>query len=156
KERAKILDKAIRLGYCYGLTYPFIDDLLDSKALNEQEKQEYSSMLREALLTGIVPELAQWSAADKPMLSFIYRELSEAFQYVKRNLRSSSRQKFFEQAYIFFHAQEIDRIKDMSNSTYPNEQLYLPIILKSAASRLIARNVLDTAVDEDFERQTFH
>ena len=29
-ERSARLDDAIRLGYSYGLTYPFIDDLLDS------------------------------------------------------------------------------------------------------------------------------
>ena len=31
EERSQRLDEAIRLGYSYGLTYPFIDDLLDAK-----------------------------------------------------------------------------------------------------------------------------
>lgn len=37
-ERARRLDEAIRLGYSYGLTYPFIDDLLDSQVLTVEEK----------------------------------------------------------------------------------------------------------------------
>lgn len=36
--RENKLDQAIRLGYSYGITYPFIDDLLDSQILSEQEK----------------------------------------------------------------------------------------------------------------------
>lgn len=44
EERAQRLDEAIRLGYSYGLTYPFIDDLLDSGVLNTQEKQQYSQL----------------------------------------------------------------------------------------------------------------
>lgn len=39
-ERADRLEDAIRLGYSYGLTYPFIDDLLDSRVLNDQEKEQ--------------------------------------------------------------------------------------------------------------------
>lgn len=51
-ERARRLDEAIRLGYSYGLTYPFIDDLLDSQVLTVEEKEQYSRMIRAALLSG--------------------------------------------------------------------------------------------------------
>ena len=52
EERARRFDAAIRLGYSYGLTYPFVDDLLDSQALTVQEKEQYSLMIRDALLPG--------------------------------------------------------------------------------------------------------
>lgn len=155
-ERSQILDEAIRLGYCYGLTYPFIDDLLDSKALTEQEKLDYAELLRAALSTGIVPDLEKWTGADNPALKFIHTELSEAFQYVKNVQRSETERLFLEQAYVFFHAQELDRTKQMSNKAYSNEELYIPIILKSASSRLIARSVLRAKEDEEFDRQTFY
>ena len=45
-ERSRQLNEAIRLGYAYGLTYPFIDDLLDSKVLSENEKGAYSELIR--------------------------------------------------------------------------------------------------------------
>lgn len=154
-ERKQVLDEAIRLGYCYGLTYPFIDDLLDSKALTPQEKLDYASALREALKTGDVPSLEQWAGTDHPMLRFIHSELSQAFEYVKSCQHPKTQRTFFEQAYVFFHSQELDRIKELDNSAYSNEQLYIPIILKSASSRLIARSVLRAAEDESFDEVTF-
>lgn len=155
-ERKRVLDEAIRLGYCYGLTYPFIDDLLDSKALTPQEKLDYASVLRAALKTGDVPSLEQWAGISNPMLRFIHSELSQAFEYVKSCQHPQTQQAFFEQAYVFFHAQELDRIKELDNSGYSNEQLYIPIILKSSSSRLIARSVLQAAGDESFDEVTFY
>ena len=53
EERIKKLDDAIRLGYSYGLTYPFIDDLLDAKVLSANEQKQYSDLIRTTLITGI-------------------------------------------------------------------------------------------------------
>ena len=47
EERTRKLDEAIRLGYSYGLTYPFIDDLLDTNVLSHQEKKRYSELIRD-------------------------------------------------------------------------------------------------------------
>lgn len=60
-----------------------------------------------------------------------------------------------EQAYIFFQSQEADRVKDLSNPDYKNEDIYIPVILKSASSRLIVRSVLSASEDEDFNDRTF-
>jgi len=156
QQRVQALDQAIRLGYCYGLTYPYIDDLLDSNALTNAEKLAYSNMLREALQTGVVPSLKQWSGINNDNLRFIHKELTEAFQYVKSVQREQNEQLFFQQAYVFFQAQEVDRRKEMSNTSYSNEELYIPIILKSASSRLVARSVLSGDEDEGFEHATFY
>ncbi|PWW04840.1 geranylgeranyl pyrophosphate synthase [Paenibacillus cellulosilyticus] len=155
-ERSRRLDEAIRLGYSYGLTYPFVDDLLDAQVLSKEEKAQYSRMIREALLSGTVPAMSEWGGPSEHMLRFIHAELREAFEYIKNHQQSDTQQLFFEQAYVFFHSQEIDRAKAMTNATYTNEELYIPIILKSASSRLIARSVLDTDEDEGFEYRTFH
>ncbi|GLI09308.1 hypothetical protein YDYSG_53400 [Paenibacillus tyrfis] len=155
EERARRLDEAIRLGYSYGLTYPFIDDLLDAQVLTAQEKAHYSDMIRTALLTGSVPELGEWSGARKAMIQYIHSELREAFEYMKSRQRPETQHLFFEQAYVFFHSQELDRAKDMTHATYTNEELYVPIILKSASSRLIARSILRAPLDEGFEDRTF-
>ncbi|MBD2868210.1 polyprenyl synthetase family protein [Paenibacillus arenilitoris] len=154
--RAGRLDEAIRLGYAYGLTYPFIDDLLDSQVLTAEEKAQYSNVIRSALVTGFVPEAAEWPGANGTLMSYVHKELREAFETIERHLRPETRRRFFEQAYVFFHAQELDRAKTLSHAAYTNEELYVPIILKSASSRLIARSVIDAPADDGFEDRTFY
>lgn len=155
EDRADKLDKAIRLGYSYGLTYPFIDDLLDANILSVEEKKQYSDLIRSSLITGSVLELGEWTGPNKDLIRFIYSELKEAFEYIKDNQGAETRKHFFEQSYIFFHSQEVDREKDLSYPHYTNEDLYIPIILKSSSSRLIARSVIEAHEDEGFESRTF-
>lgn len=154
-ERARRLDEAIRLGYSYGLTYPFIDDLLDSQVLTVQEKEQYSRMIRAALLSGSVPELGDWTGNHMELIQYIHSELSDAFEYIKEHQRPDTQQTFFEQSYVFFHSQDIDRVKDLTRATYTNEELYIPVILKSSSSRLIVRSVISAPADEGFEQRTF-
>ncbi|WP_438350742.1 polyprenyl synthetase family protein [Paenibacillus sp. FA6] len=155
-ERAQRLGEAIRLGYSYGLSYPFIDDLLDSQVLTAQEKEQYSHMIRVALLTGSVPELGKWDGSNMELIQYIHAELGEAFEYINNHQRSDTQSAFFEQSYVFFHSQEMDRNKDMSHADYSNEELYIPIILKSSSSRLIVRSVISAPVDEDIDQRTFY
>ncbi|MCM3781853.1 polyprenyl synthetase family protein [Neobacillus mesonae] len=158
EERSKRIDEAIRLGYSYGLTYPYIDDLLDSGVLNTQEKDKYSWMIRTALLTGAVPELkpGEWSESNKELIRFIHSELKDAFEYIKNYQRSEMKNTFFEQSYVFFHSQDLDRTKNLSHASYTNEELYLPVILKSSSSRLIVRSVISAPEDEGFDYRTFY
>lgn len=155
EERTKSLDEAIRLGYAYGLTYPFIDDLLDAKILSDYEQKQYSELIKTTLITGSVPELGVWIGENRELILFVHKELKAAFEYIKANQRPELLSKFFEQAYVFFQSQEVDRDKDLSNPHYTNEELYIPIILKSSSSRLIIRSVLSAPQDEGFENRTF-
>lgn len=155
EERGQKLDKALRLGYSYGLTYPFIDDLLDAKVLSVKEKKQYSDLIRTTLITGSVPELGEWSGINKDLIQYIHAELREAFEYIKSHQRPETSKAFFDQAYVFFNSQEVDRVKDLSNGNYTNEDLYIPIILKSSSSRLIVRSVLNAPMDEGFDNRTF-
>ncbi|WP_339291099.1 polyprenyl synthetase family protein [Paenibacillus sp. FSL E2-0201] len=153
--RSKRIDEAIRLGYSYGLTYPFIDDLLDSSVLTEQEKEQYSQMIRTAILDRIVPEIGEWSGENMPFIRFVHSELKEAFEYIKRYQREDMQDAFFEQSFVFFHSQELDRMKDLANMEYSNEELFIPIILKSSSSRLIVRSVISAPTDDGFDQRTF-
>ncbi|MGG1636660.1 polyprenyl synthetase family protein [Paenibacillus sp. NRS-1760] len=155
-ERARRLDEAIRLGYSYGLTYPFIDDLLDSGVLKAEEKEQYSNMIRTSLLSGSVPQLGEWSGNNFKFVQYVHAELSDAFEYIKKYQRPETQQTFFEQSYVFFHSQDLDRVKDLSNVNYSNKELYLPIILKSSSSRLIVRSVISAPLDEGFDNRTFY
>ena len=153
--RAAKLDEAIRLGYAYGLTYPFVDDLLDSNYLTSEEKEQYSSMIRTALITREIPALGDWAEDKKELIAYIHAELSEAFAYIKSHQTSEALNTFFSESYVFFHAQELDRNKDMNKLGYTNEELYVPVILKSASSRLIVRSVIGAEEDTGFEERTF-
>ncbi len=156
EERTRNLDRAIRLGYCYGLTYPFIDDLLDANILSAAERRRYSDLIRSTLTTGTVPELGEWEGENAAYIRFIHAELREAFEYMKVNQRKETRTRFFEQAYVFFRSQEEDRNKDLSNQHYSNKELFLPVILKAASARLIIRTIISAPEDEGFDSRTFY
>ncbi|MGL4345311.1 MAG: polyprenyl synthetase family protein [Cellulosilyticaceae bacterium] len=150
------LDVAIRLGYAYGLTYPFIDDLLDAKVLDEEESCRYVDFIQTALATGDVPELEDWEGDNRQLMAYIYGELKEAFGFIKAHQPEEQVQTFLEDATIFFEAQEVDRAKRLDYGGYTNQEIYSPIILKSAYSRLMARSVLGGAKDEGFEESIFY
>jgi geranylgeranyl pyrophosphate synthase len=156
EERIERLDKAIRLGYSYGLTYPFIDDLLDADVLSAEEKKHYSNLIRTTLVTGSVPDLGQWAENKLDFIGYIHSELREAFEYIKANQHEDTVKSFLEQAFVFFNSQEEDRVKDLSNGNYTNEDLFIPIILKSSSSRLIVRSVINAPEDEGFSNRTFY
>lgn len=155
-ERTKRLDEAIRLGYAYGLTYPFIDDVLDSNVLSEREREQYARMIRMALKTGLVPELEGSYGEREAFIRFVHKELREAFLYIKHLQHPDRRHTFLEQAYTFFQAQHMDRVKELVHEGYTNEELYIPVIIKSSSSRLIVRSVLRSPQDEGFEQRTFY
>ncbi|KFN10747.1 polyprenyl synthetase family protein [Paenibacillus macerans] len=155
-KRAQILEAAIKSGYYYGLTYPFIDDLLDSEALNADEKERYSRMIRAALISGTVPEPGEWSGGQRELMRYVYTELREAYEYIKSRQPAEAQRTFFDQSYVFFHAQHVDRVKELAHADYSNEELYLPIILKSSSSRLIVRSVIGAPQDEGFDRRVFY
>lgn len=155
EQRAKKLDEAIRLGYAYGLTYPFIDDLLDSSVLSASEKKQYSNMIRTTLVTGVVPKWGHWSGKNTTLMRYIHSELREAFDYLKTHHRGVAGNQFFEQAYVFFQSQETDRVKELDHANYSNEDIYIPVILKSASSRLIVRSIVGASEDEGFDKRTF-
>lgn len=156
KDKSVRLDEAIRLGYSYGLTYPFIDDLLDSNILSPNEKIRYTNLIRSALTTGVVPDLDDWSGENKEFIQFVHAELRDAFEYIKSHQRLETTEVFYKDSYVFFQSQEVDRNKSMENQKLTNEEIYIPVILKSAASRLIVRSIISAPEDEGFESRTFY
>ena len=93
------------------MTYPFIDDLLDAKVLSAKEKKQYSDLIRTTLITGFVPELGEWTGDNKDLIQYIHSELKDAFEYIKAHQQPETMKSFFEQSYVFFNSQEVDRDK---------------------------------------------
>ncbi|WP_337018731.1 polyprenyl synthetase family protein [Oceanobacillus massiliensis] len=154
--RKQRLEKAIRLGYCYGLTYPFIDDLLDARILSSEEEKQYTDLIRTTLVMGTVPDLGEWPGNNKELIHYIHSELRDAFNYINANQSQETRKEFLEQSYVFFKSQELDRKKDIANGQYTNEEIYIPVIVKSASSRLIMRSIITASDDEDIDNRTFY
>ena len=156
KERANKVENAIRLGYSYGLTYPFVDDLQDSAtALSPIDKELFNQAIRKSLIAGEVVECPEFSPENRHKMAFIYQELSEAFNNIKLLQSETAAKQFFEQAFIFFEAQDIDRSRRLTDKAYAPKDIYIPLILKSAGCRLIAREIVDCEENERFDYRTF-
>lgn len=156
KMQAKQIDRAIRIGYAYGLTYPFIDDFLDAKILSEKDEKRYSNFIRQTLLTGNVPQPEKWDEPLNETMQYIYCELKEAFEYIHTQQAAENKKKFLLYAYIFFRAQEEDRNKSLENPNYSLEEIYVPIILKAAYSRLIVRTITQAPEEQETEQRIFY
>ncbi|GIO23693.1 polyprenyl synthetase family protein [Oceanobacillus sp. J11TS1] len=156
--RRQQLDQAVRIGYYYGLTYPLIDDVLDADVLTEAEKKAFAYFIRQTLLTGeVIPiKASDWQENHWEFISAVYDGLSEAFTYLKACQPIERNRDFLDNAYLFFEGQEQDRQKQLDNSSYTNEQLYVPVILKSASSRLIVRSFRAFSKDDKIEKNMFH
>lgn len=155
EERSEKINIAIRIGYSYGLTYPFIDDLLDAKILSNEEERVYSELIKETLITGIVPDLGCLEGRHIELIAYIHSELKEGFEYIKSYQSPSTVDSFLKLSYIFFRSQEVDREKELNNLDYANEEIYAPVILKAASSRLIVRAIINAPEDNYFESRTF-
>ncbi|WP_163581025.1 polyprenyl synthetase family protein [Gracilibacillus saliphilus] len=154
--RTMRLDKAVRIGYCYGLTYPFIDDLLDAPILSNQEQGQFASLIRHTLRTGEIIPFTAWDGDNCEIVEPIYRELTNAFRYLENNQSPDNLDNFYQHAYLFFHAQEIDRNKRLDNPDYTNEELYIPLILKSSSSRMIVRSFQTFSANDQVEEHMFY
>ncbi|WP_119394454.1 polyprenyl synthetase family protein [Salinibius halmophilus] len=117
-------DRAIRLGYYYGLTYPLIDDLLDSQALSEADKQLLDQTLEKSLQQGFVEAIN----TNNAWLNYAFDELAEAFDYIKRQ-QGDRFDAFLNQAYVFYQAQK---------PTVDESDVWLNLINKSSRSRILA------------------
>lgn len=151
-----LLNKTIKLGYAYGLTYPFIDDLLDSNSiLDEDEKVLFTDALRQTLNTGKVTEYPFHSNKNHALRE-IYSELKWAFEFIQSELEESHCELFFNRASLFFEAQADDRERKLSDAKkYDLNELLASVIIKSASSRLISRDIVKSQSDENFDFLTY-
>lgn len=150
------LTKVVQLGYAYGLTYPFVDDLLDSNdLLSEADKATFSQALRQTLLTGKVVAYPSFEN-DSEQLRAIYKELKWAFEFIQETLEGQQSSLFFQRASVFFEAQAIDRDRSLKSANqFSLHELLKTVIIKSASSRLISRDLVLKNQDTQFDDRVF-
>ncbi|MEM0910663.1 MAG: polyprenyl synthetase family protein [Pseudomonadota bacterium] len=146
----------VQLGYAYGLTYPFVDDLLDTDAfLSTADKVTFTHALRQTLQTGVVVDYPAFEN-DSKRLSVIFNELKWAFEFLQTTLPENQRRLFFLRANVFFEAQSIDRQRSLDDAEkYSLQEQLVSVILKSSSSRLISRDLITDASDNSFDLRTF-
>ncbi|MGL5414407.1 MAG: polyprenyl synthetase family protein [Clostridium sp.] len=149
------LERCIRLGYAYGITYPFIDDLFDAKILEKEEDEKYSDLIKNSLIKGEVEENIEWNGKNKEFIVFVIKELTESFNYIRDNIDEKRKRNFLDLSYIFFKAQEEDRKRSL-DIEYKEEEVFKSVILKSSVSRLIVPAVLDKEEGFSFENNMFY
>ena len=129
-------EQGIRLGYYYGLTYPLIDDLQDSRVLTAVQKLRFNQALEQSILQGEVirpesdtePEAPSW-------LDYVFDELAEAFSFIRQQQTPAQFDAFLDQAYIFLKSQQED-----------SGQIWADMINKSSRSRILADALVSNQV----------
>jgi geranylgeranyl pyrophosphate synthase len=145
---------AIKIGYYYGLTYPFIDDFLDADSvLTKPEQATISEMISSTLINNqVVAMKIDQNSPNYPLIQFVYQELHTGFQYIQAHYPPEKYTDMYNTFYIFYYAQEVDRKKSLDNPHYSNEELFIPCILKSSCSRLLPKLMLGKTLTPEFKQ----
>jgi geranylgeranyl pyrophosphate synthase len=145
---------AIKMGYYYGLTYPFIDDFLDADSVLTVQEQDYvTKMIRSTLEHNQVPaEQCLENSPNRNLIHFVYQELQCGFSYIKHHYPVDKHADLYNSFYVFFHAQESDRNKSLDNPHYSNEEIFVPCILKSSYSRILPKVMLGKKPSKEFNQ----
>ena len=154
KTEQQRITHAIKIGYYYGLTYPFVDDFLDADSvLTASEKTYVTEMIRFTLENHQVPaEHYLEQSPNRTLIHFVYHELQQGFTYIQAHYPEEEYADLYNAFYIFFSAQEQDRNKSLDNPNYTNEELFVPCILKSSYSRILPKVMLGKRLNKDFSQ----
>ncbi len=138
----ELLD-AIEAGYNFGLTYPLVDDVLDSShVLNDDEKTQYSSLVYSALQRGFINE------KDVPGHP-IALELKKAFD-VLTELYPFEKNRDLYRALTNLHLAQIEEADRDFNKTYSDQDIYAPVIIKAAYTRIVTALMAGLDVTSEF------
>ena len=142
----KIIFRALQSGYYYGLTYPLIDDLSDSNRYLDDSLRETMEDFILKGLSGAPLDLASIPEHPIPQaILHIFKDLQELYPHKDNRL-------LWDSLYVLFKAQIVDR-KNL-HASYEDEDVYIPILLKSVFTRIVTaaftRNISDGFIENAF------
>lgn len=148
EEINNILLKSVKLGYYWGVTYPLLDDVIDSNVLSKKEL----TLLKEIVHNIFSKESisVDENLFTKPYLNeliFCLFSLREVMPYNEHKLTY----KLMQMAH---HAQNEDSELSLCNS-YNEETLYSLIILKAALVRIATASISGVKIDSNFIKNIF-
>lgn len=128
------MEKAIRGGYYFGMFYPLIDDILDHpEVLSEQEKKELIELLEHWIVGDFSPHNTLSTHTSMKLLEKIFCEFHELFPLQEN-------ETLYRSALMLFFAQIDDGNKSFDQQ-YSPEEIYVPIIIKAAYTRILAASI---------------
>ena len=129
-ETTDYIFRALKAGYYYGLTYPLVDDILDSKKIiSTKEKKEMTESIRQGLEGKEIDWLKISNHPIAEPLKKIFEGLTEIYP-IKEN------KEIYHAILMLHEAQVEDNLRNIRNY-YNAEEIYTSIILKSAYSRIV-------------------
>ena len=134
KEATSRMNQAIRGGYYFGMFYPLVDDILDHpEILNEQEKEKLIELLEYWIVGDFSVENTLLIHPSMLYLEQIFKDFHKLFPL-------ESNQTLYRSALMLFFAQVDDGKKSFEN-IYTPEEIYVPIIIKAAYTRILAASI---------------
>lgn len=142
----KVIFQAIQSGFYYGFSYPLIDDISDSLEYLDDSMRKKMEYLITKGLSG--------SSIEKSIIpenDIAYTILS-IFDNLQKLYPREENIFLWDSFFVLYQAQIKDR-KDI-NKKYSDDEVYIPIILKAAFSRIIA-GAFTRNISIDFVQNTF-
>lgn len=141
-----VIFQAIQSGFYYGLSYPLIDDISDSP--------EYLDDFMRGKMEYLVSEGLSGSPIERSLIpeNDIAHTILSIFDNLQKLYPREKNVFLWDSFYVLYQAQIKDR-KDI-NKRYNDEDVYIPIIIKAAFSRIIT-GAFTRNISIDFVKNTF-
>lgn len=128
------LEQAIKGGYYYGMFYPLIDDILDhSRVMSGKDKQELINILNH-WITGDFTVSNPLSSNPSVLLLL---DIMKAFH----QLFPLEEHPSLYRASLMLHFSQIEDLQKSFAQNYKAEEIYVPVIIKAAYTRIIATEI---------------
>ncbi len=123
--------KAIQAGYYFGLTYPLVDDVMDSKAHLSQKQKKTANDL---MIRGLSGEKILDSEVPNHDIA---KELKKIFDSLNSLMPYGENRTLYDSLLVLAVSQTLDGELGF-NKQVPAETVFVPAILKAAYSRIVA------------------
>jgi len=148
KSRKTEIFNAVKAGYYYGMMYPLIDDILDSNTVfSAGEKTQFNNIINN-FVTGDLKEKPEF--AD----NLLIMEVKNCFDGLVETLPDKSVAKVFNSLYMLYLSQTEDGKKEL-NGRYSDLDIYGPILIKAAYTRIIAASIAGIDITPSFKDRLF-
>lgn len=136
------MEQALKGGYYFGMFYPLIDDVFDHpEILSSKDKHQLVELLEHWIVGDFTIENVLKTNPTISLLEEILREFHLLFPLEKN-------ETLYVSAMMLFLAQIEDGRKSF-DETYSVSELYVPIIIKAAYTRILAASISGITVNED-------
>lgn len=140
--------RSVKAGYYFGMMYPLIDDLLDSKkVLSQEEKIKFNKCISDFVAGNLT---LNKDHMNLPLIT----EVKKCFQGLIDTLPKDLVKEAFNALHMLYLSQKEDGIKSFEGN-YSDKDIYIPIIIKAAYTRIVAAILAKIKISEVFRERIF-